>query len=244
MPTLKRALNVAHEWGMLATVPKIRQVRIPRQEFDFLSFDEANVFLANAGEWRAFVLVAIWCGLRQSELRGLQWGDVDLDGARLPVARAFTQTGWELPKSGRARTVDLPWDVAELLAAEQPEKAGRTELVFPGASGEPLDEKAIYNACTRIADAAEIDRHVHPHMVRHTFASHHAMRGTPLPVIQQWMGHASITTTMRYAHLCPSTTASYADNAAPTRAPRVVVDNRKRAGRGVTKKTRISKTAS
>lgn len=212
---LRRMLNVAVAWGILASAPKVRQVKIPRQDFDYLSPDEANRFLAAAGEWRTFMLTAIRCGLRQGELRGLQWGDVEIEARRLRVARAYTQTGWELPKSGKARTVDLPWDARAALRDRRPSKAGRTDLVFPGPSGKPLDEKAIYNACQRIAKAAQIARHVHPHMLRHTMASHHAMAGTPLPVIQSWMGHASITTTMRYSHLLPSTTASYANNAAP-----------------------------
>jgi integrase len=214
---LRRMLNVAVAWGELTSAPKVTQVKIPRQEFDYLSPDEADRFLAAAGEWRTFMLTAIRCGLRQGELRGLQWGDVDLESSRLRIARAFTQTGWELPKSGKARTVDLPWDALAALRDRRPAKAGRTELVFPGPLGKPLDEKAIYNACRRIATAAQIARHVHPHMLRHSMASHHAMAGTPLPVIQSWLGHASISTTMRYSHLLPSTTASYANNAAPAR---------------------------
>ena len=241
---LKRMLNVAHAWNIIGAPPKVRQVKIPRQDFDFLAFEEAERFIAAAGEWRTFVLVAIRCGLRQGELRGLQWGDVDVEGARVRIARAFTQTGWELPKSGKARTVDLPWDAIEALREHKPARVGRTDLVFPGPSSKPLDEKVIYNACVRIAGAARIGRHVHPHTLRHTFASHHAMRGTPLPVIQAWMGHASITTTMRYSHLCPSTTASFADNAAPTRGPRVVVDNDSRRHRGVTTGVTAKKRAS
>ena len=44
-------------------------------------------------------------------------------------------------------------------------------------------------------------RHVHNHMLRHTFASHAAMRGVPLRQIQEWLGHGSIVVTQRYAHL-------------------------------------------
>lgn len=44
-------------------------------------------------------------------------------------------------------------------------------------------------------------RHIHNHVLRHTFASHAAMRGVPMRQIQEWLGHSSITVTMRYAHL-------------------------------------------
>jgi hypothetical protein len=48
-------------------------------------------------------------------------------------------------------------------------------------------------------------RHIGWHTLRHTFASHLATRGVPLNAVQQLMGHSTITTTMRYAHLAPST---------------------------------------
>ncbi len=133
-----------------------------------------------------------------------QLADVDFDERQIRVARAFTQAGWGEPKSGRGRSVDLSSDAVAMLAAIQPSGAGRTALVFPAPSGNPIDEKAVYRAYARASDRAELGRSVGPHKLRHTFASHHAMRGTPLPQIQQWMGHADITTTMRYAHLCPA----------------------------------------
>lgn len=84
-------------------------------------------------------------------------------------------------------------------------------LVFSCSDGQPLDEKAVYKACTRTSYAAGLGRVVGPHKLRHTFASHHALRGTPLAQIQAWMGHADITTTMRYAHLSPSEGSRWAD---------------------------------
>ncbi len=214
--TLRRSLVLAQEWGALDVVPKIKAVRQRRPEFDYLTFDECAAFLEAAPpQWRTFLLVAVRTGLRQGELRGLQWGDVDLAGRRIRVARAFTQTGWESPKSGKGRTVDLATDALEALRELRPTKASRTALVFPGPSGKPLDEKAIYNACAAASAGAGLGRVVSAHKLRHTFASHHAMRGTPLAVLQAWLGHASISTTMRYAHLCPSAAAQFADNVAP-----------------------------
>ncbi len=58
-----------------------------------------------------------------------------------------------------------------------------------------------------VATAREggLDKHVHPHLLRQTFASHCYQRGIPPQVVQQWLGHANITTTERYAHLAPDT---------------------------------------
>ncbi|GGI29830.1 hypothetical protein GCM10010987_56420 [Bradyrhizobium guangdongense] len=58
-------------------------------------------------------------------------------------------------------------------------------------------------AIRRLCKRAEF-RIIGWHTLRHTFASHLAIRGVPLPVIKELMGHASITTTMRYAHVAPS----------------------------------------
>ncbi len=55
-------------------------------------------------------------------------------------------------------------------------------------------------------------RKIGPHTLRHTFASHHVMRGTLLAVIQEWLGHSSIEVTMRYAHLAANHDDQFADN--------------------------------
>ena len=57
---------------------------------------------------------------------------------------------------------------------------------------------------TEAGKAAGVDKHVHPHLLRHTFASHCYMQGIPPQVVQAWLGHAHITTTERYAHLAPN----------------------------------------
>lgn len=210
---IKRLLHQARDWGLLQTVPRIRQVRTTLTRFDFLTYDEADAYIAAAEpQWHAFMLLGIRTGLRLGELRGLTWSDVDLVNKQLHVRRAYTQTGWGAPKSGRGRTVDLCTEAASLLAAMHRQNPGLpSALVLPSPSGQPLDEKAAWKACARTAARAKIGRRITPHTLRHTFASHHAMAGTPLPVLQAWMGHASITTTMRYAHLCPSTGAAYAE---------------------------------
>ena len=89
--------------------------------------------------------------------------------------------------------------MVEALAAHRPAKAPRRALVFPGPGGGPLDEKAIYKACVAASTVAELGRVVGPHKLRRTFASHRAMRGTPLPVLQR-VAWARRNTTMRHAH--------------------------------------------
>lgn len=224
--TIKRMLSIAVDWGTIEAAPKIRQVRLQQTEFDYLredsDLDEVALFLKAAGEWRTMFLVGIRTGLRLGELRALQWGDVDLDRGRIRVARTYSdKDGWGVPKSGKGRTIDLAWDVREALR-ELRGAARRADLVFPGEDGQPILERIVYQACVETGETADLGRRINPHKLRHTFASLAAQRGVPLPVLQAWMGHADIKTTMRYSHLAPSSGAQWVDRVAPPRPLRVL----------------------
>ena len=82
---------------------------------------------------------------------------------------------------------------------------GPSALVFPGERGGCFDEPGFYAALGLAAREAGLGKHVHPHMLRHTFASHAVMIGVPIRRVQRWLGHASVATTERYAHLRPET---------------------------------------
>ena len=75
--------------------------------------------------------------------------------------------------------------------------------MFPGTRNGYFDDRTLYRVLVAAAKRARVGKHVHPHMLRHTFASHCTMLGVPPAKIQQWMGHASLQTTERYAHLRP-----------------------------------------
>jgi site-specific recombinase XerD len=63
-----------------------------------------------------------------------------------------------------------------------------------------LDGRKANDALQMIAEALDM-RHVHNHMLRHTFASHAVMQEIPIRQVQEWLGHGSIVVTMRYSHL-------------------------------------------
>src|SRR5690606_21195804 len=75
-------------------------------------------------------------------------------------------------------------------------------------------------------------RHVHPHMLRHTFASHAVMRGVPIRVLQSWLGHAAIKMTLVYAHLAEAVHADFIDRIAAPRGLRAVENPRHTDGTG------------
>ncbi len=118
---LSKLLGYAHEIGELERAPPTsRRLKVQPSSYDFFEFEEADRLLAAAKSapdpWCAMIPVTVFTGLRLGELRGLQWDDVDLMGARIHIRRAADDTGALGPtKNGRARVVDLPRRAVEVL---------------------------------------------------------------------------------------------------------------------------------
>ncbi|MCB9694691.1 MAG: site-specific integrase [Alphaproteobacteria bacterium] len=152
-------------------------------------------------QWHAFFATALRTGLRQGELAALEWHDLDLgDHPRVHVRRAITEGHVGSPKSGLARIVPLPSDLVAILKAH-PRRLG-TELVFPARDGGYLTNSCCWKRLQFVQRSAGMP-FTSVHDLRHSYASQLAMAGVPLSVIQSYLGHADIETTMRYAHLCP-----------------------------------------
>lgn len=203
---LGKILRVAEEWELIAGVPRIKMLKVPKPEFDFLSFTEADALVeAMSPEWRAMLVTAVKTGLRRGELLALRWKDVDLETKRLVVRRNLIDGRFGTPKSGKNREVPL----CDTVVAELREHRHlRSELVFCREDGRPLNPHDVLAALHDTCDRAEL-RHIGLHTMRHTFASHLAMRGVPMQVIQELLGHSTLVMTMRYAHLSPDVKRDY-----------------------------------
>jgi integrase len=128
-------------------------------------------------------------GLRRREALQLQWRDVAEDHIRV-VSRAGART-----KSGKWRIIPLS-DAAKGALERLRERTGQTLFVLPRAH-----RASLSRAFARCQRRANLDGNLH--CLRHTFAAHLVSNGVPLRTVQVLMGHASITTTERYAHLAP-----------------------------------------
>jgi integrase len=200
LTVLRRMLEIARKREIVTAVPEVEWLKAPKPEFDFLTFDEAERLVDGArDEWRVMVLVALRTGLRQGELIGLRWEDVDLVAGRLMVRQNVVRGHVGTPKSGKSREVPLS---GEALAALKAHRHLRGDLVFCDLGGRVLTKGEtkwpLWSACKRAGL-----RRIGWHVLRHSFASHLVMRGAPLKAVQELLGHATIQMTMRYAHLAP-----------------------------------------
>ena len=145
---------------------------------------------------RAIVEMGYGCGLRASELCGLELLDLDFE-ARLLRTRGKGNKMRVVPFLGEtARSVRLYLDSA------RPELNRRGEpRVFLSRLGRPLRREDLWRILRRRGAAAGIARsRLYPHILRHSFATHLLARGMDMRTLQEMLGHASIMTTQVYAH--------------------------------------------
>ncbi|HVV49329.1 MAG TPA: site-specific integrase [Polyangia bacterium] len=202
LTVLRRLLVVAKKRALIEVVPEIEWLRVPEQDFDYLDFGEAQRLIDGADEeWRPMITLAIKTGLRLGELLALRWReDVDLVKGQIVVRQSVTRGIVTTPKSGKKREVDLG---DEAIAALKSARHLRGPLVFCSADGRMMGKNEVKHPLWRACRKAGL-RQIGWHVLRHTFASHLAMRGAPLKAIQELLGHATIEMTMRYSHLSPA----------------------------------------
>jgi integrase/recombinase XerC len=157
---------------------------------------------------RAILELLYATGLRVSELVGLDWESIDLPGRVLRV----------MGKGGKERMVPFGRPAAEALrgwleaaqdaglsrpGAVPPGRSGRDrgEPVFLNHRGGRLTDRSVRRVIDRWVEATALARGVHPHTLRHTFATHLLENGADLRTIQELLGHSSLATTQKYTHL-------------------------------------------
>lgn len=152
-------------------------------------------------------LTAAMTGLRQGELLGLRWRDVDFGARKLRVVSPYVRGEFGDPKSaGSGRSVPMAERVAVALRElrERSVYSRDRDLVFcHPETGKPLDRSKLVRRFKQAIDRAEVHR-ITFHELRHTFGTRMAAAGTPMRTLQHWMGHADSKTTQIYAHYQPS----------------------------------------
>jgi integrase len=218
---LRGLLEQAVEWQLLSRSPAAR-AKLPREvkpELTILTPEQIRAFLAVAEEDRLHALYALAAttGLRQGELLGLRWQDVNLEEGTLSVVQALTEVGSELvlttPKSAAGRrTLDLPVVAATALRRWRKEQLverlalgeawAQPELVFTTKLGTPLAPSNLrrrsFRPLLQKADCPD----VRFHDLRHSAATLMLAQGVQPRVLQEVLGHADIRMTLgRYGHV-------------------------------------------
>jgi integrase len=234
LSSLKSLIKHAQRQGQIAKNPaQPVGIRVPTRGTvklkagrDFPDKREINTILqAASGRWRPLIITAVFTGLRASELRGLRWEDVDLDGKLIHVHQRADHWGtMGAPKSEAGeRTIPMTPMVVNTLKEWKvrcPRREGALDLVFPNGQGKVESHANICNrgfyplqiAAGLAEDRGDRDTEGQPilrakygfHTLRHFFASWLLAEGFSLKKAQGLLGHATMAMTAdTYGHLLP-----------------------------------------
>lgn len=195
---LRAMLNIALKWGKLQKNPlgKVKMMKEPPGRVKYLTHEQIQALLENcshpkAPHLRPIVICALLTGMRKGEILALRWKDIDTRKGLIHV---------EDSKNGERR--DIP--ICEELRDELLELPKDREYVFGKFDNV---SNGFLGACRR----AGIEDFTF-HDLRHTFASHLVMGGTPILVVKELLGHKTLAMTLRYAHLAPKERKTAVDN--------------------------------
>ncbi len=171
----------------------IERPRSERKLPDILSKNEIGSMIKHTHNLKHKCLIAILYsgGLRRSELINLKLNNVDSNRMLLKIIGA---------KGKKDRYVQLARPILQLLR-DYYLKYKPQKWLLEGQVGEQYSSTSISNVIKRAAKRANIKRRVFPHMLRHSFATHHLEQGTDLRYIQAMLGHESTKTTEIYTHV-------------------------------------------
>lgn len=193
LSALSVLLKHAQRYGLIDRVPDLPKQREATHRIRWMDgVEEARVLTAceelGLTELKHYVVIGVEVGLRASEQLRLEGRD--LVGHHLHIGPG---------KTHRPRTLPLENRAADLLAFLA-ERSGPSGRIFPGLTYATVRRQW---EMVRRTLRMESDPQFVIHMLRHTCASRMVQMGIPLALIQQWLGHTNIATTMRYAHLAP-----------------------------------------
>jgi integrase len=192
-------MNLAKRHKWIAEVPYIETRGIRPKERRWLTRHEwSQLYAALPSHLKGPAMVAVQTGLRQANVFGLKWKDVDLDRGHVVVAAANTKAG---------KSIAVPLNAAAVQAI-QAEAGKHHEFVFT-YRGKPMAKpKEGFAQALRNSHLPDFTWHG----LRHTWATWHIQNGTPVDVLQKLGGWSDMRMVMNYAHHSAGYLATYANN--------------------------------
>ncbi len=188
------------------SAPK-REKTLPK----FMSKDEIEQILNNinienpCGFRNRTILELLWAtGMRVSELSGLNFGDLNLEHNEIRVFGKGSKERIVLVSERAKSYLERYIEHARQLVAKGfpvPSQDKEESPVFVNNTGYRLNPKTIRNVINSVVEKVELPKHVTPHMFRHSFATYLIENGADLRVVQELLGHASISNTQIYTHI-------------------------------------------
>ena len=225
---LRQALNQAQRWGLvMRNVAMLVEVpRVEKHAATVLSPEEGQrLFVTVAGHrLEALYQVALLLGLREGEVLGLRWIDVDFTAHTLRVEQTVQRVSGQIvlaqPKtSSSKRTLPLPNKVERALARHaerQAEERMRDDwedygLVFPSERGTPMEPRNLVRHFKSLLERADLPD-IRFHDLRHSCATMLIAQGTHPRTVMEILGHSQISVTMNtYGHVMPETQRAAAE---------------------------------
>lgn len=202
---LYRERKVNSNPAMSLNVPK-RPKSLPK----FLTPDEVEKILNNvkidtpAGYRNRAILELLWAtGMRVSELSGLNFGDLNLENNEIRVFGKGSKERIILVSDRAKNYLERYIEGARTLVAKgyRLEEPTESSPVFINNTGYRLQTKTIRNVINDTVAKIELPKKVTPHVFRHSFATHLIENGADLRIVQELLGHASISNTQIYTHV-------------------------------------------
>jgi len=175
-------------------LPRIHKYEIPL----ILSAEEVARLIDAAPNlrYRTILMTLYSTGMRRAELCRMRPEDIDKERKMLRIPHG---------KGDKPREVPLSQKLLDQLRTYYRSVKHRNGWMFPSRQvkrpGEPITDKTVWHACRVSARRAGITKPIHPHTLRHSFATHLFDNGADLPVVQTLLGHTDPRQTMVYLHL-------------------------------------------
>lgn len=214
----RRAFQQAMRWDLIArnVFDLVDRPRVEKKAMQVWTDEQARRFLdaATGDRFQAAYVLALTTGMREGEILGLQWGDVDLAAGTLSVQRAVQEVRSRVvvgePKSKKSRRLIALPELATAALKDQRERLlalGQTASawVFPNADGKASRPSVLaQRSFKRITKNAELPA-IRFHDLRHTAATLLFAQGVHPKIVQERLGHSSISLTLdTYSHVLPS----------------------------------------